>query len=159
MQNMFLLIVGLLVAVIHILMIGKKAKKKRVFELLLLYTLVFGVGIVGLMAFIGHVFFADIIATKIGWATGSMFQFEVGLHDGAWGILGILCIWFRRYFWLATGLGWSLFLIGAGYGHLREMVVNNNYAPYNYGYMAPDFILPVIILTLMFFYFKYNKQK
>jgi hypothetical protein len=116
MQNMFLLILGLFIAAIHILVIRKKATKGRVFELLLLYTFVFGVGITGLMAGFGHIFFADCIATKIGWGIGSPFQFEVGLHDAAWGVLGILAIWYRRKFWLATGLGWSLFLIGAGYG-------------------------------------------
>ena len=156
---MFLLFVGLIVALIHILYVGKKIKKKRVFELLTLYTLIFGIGVTGLMAGVAHIFFGDLIAAKIGWAIGSPFQFEVGLHDAAWGVLGILSIWYRRHFWLATGLGWSLFLLGAGYGHVRDVILHDNYAPYNYGFIAPNFILPVVILVLKGFYFKYNKEK
>src|SRR5262249_51982096 len=42
------------------------------------------------MGFIPRVFFPDQTARSIGWPTGSPFQFEVGLHDGAWGVLGFL---------------------------------------------------------------------
>jgi hypothetical protein len=151
MQNLFLLAIAILLAVIHFFIVKRKTNdaKANLLELLLLYVLVVGVGLAGLMSFIGHVFFADAIATKIGWATGSPFQFEVGVGDGAWGVLGILCIWFRKNFWLATGLGWSLFLIGAGYGHVRETLINSNYAPYNYGYILPDLLLPVLIIVLL----------
>ena len=86
----------------------------RVVHILLLYALVLGVGVIGLpLGFIPHVFFADQAAQSIGWPTGSPFQFEVGVHDGAWGVLGFLCIWIGGLFWLATGLGWSLFMLGA----------------------------------------------
>jgi hypothetical protein len=80
--------------------------------------------VIGLpMGFIPHVFFPDQTAESIGWPTGSPFQFEVGVHDGAWGVLGFLCIWIGGLFWLATGLGWSLFMLGATYGHIRETVI------------------------------------
>jgi|SRR6476659_11107569 Family of unknown function (DUF6790) len=62
---------------------------ERVVHILLLYALVFGVGIIGLpMGFIPHVFFPDQTAESIGWPTGSPFQFEVGLHDGAFFVFG-----------------------------------------------------------------------
>src|SRR5215470_2438895 len=94
-----------------------------VVHILLLYALVFGVGMIGLpMGFIPHVFFPDQTAQSIGWPTGSPFQFEVGLHDGSWGVLGFLCIWVGGLFWLATGLGWSLFIIGATYIHIVKVV-------------------------------------
>ena len=82
------------------------------------------VGVIGLpLGFIPHVFFADETARAIGWPTGSPFQFEVGVHDGACGVLGFLCIWIGGTFWLATGLGWALFMLGATYGHIRETVL------------------------------------
>ncbi|MFH1223687.1 MAG: DUF6790 family protein, partial [Pseudomonadota bacterium] len=101
MQNMLLACFALVAALIHIMFLKKKIKNKkgRIFEIILLYIMVFGVGVAGLMSFVGHVFYADVIATKIGWPTGNPFQFEIGLSDGAWGVLGILCIWFRRHFW------------------------------------------------------------
>src|SRR5262245_23809649 len=104
--------------------------RARVVRLLLLYALVFNVGVIGLpMGFVPHVFFPDQSARQIGWPTGSPFQFEVGFHDGAWGLLGFLCIWIGGTFWLATGLGWSFFMLGATYGHVREAIVRGNYAP------------------------------
>jgi len=55
----------------------------RVIHILLLYALVFGVGVIGLpLGFVPHVFFPDKAAELIGWAP-SPFQLEVGFHDGA----------------------------------------------------------------------------
>ena len=94
----------------------------HVIHLLLLYALVLDVGVIGLpLGFIPHVFFADQAARLIGWPPGSPFQFEVGIHDGAWGLLGFLCLWIGGSFWLATGLGWSVFMLGATYVSLSQM--------------------------------------
>ena len=123
----------------------------RVIHILLLYALVFGVGVIGLpLGFIPHVFFPDQTAESIGWPTGSPFQFEVGLHDGAWGVLGFLCIWIGGLFWLATGLGWSLFMLGAAYGHIRETVIKGDYAPYNFFTMFSDGFIGIWILVLLY---------
>ena len=102
-------------------------------RLLLIYAFVFDVGAVGfLFGFIPHVFFADEAAKMIGWPAGSPFQFEVGLHDGAWGILGFLCVFIGGGFWLATAIGWSFFMFGAAWGHIQQVLVEGNYAPYNF---------------------------
>jgi hypothetical protein len=34
----------------------------------------------------------------ISWPPGNPFQFEVGVHDGACGVLGFLCIWIGGLF-------------------------------------------------------------
>ena len=128
---------------------------RRVVHILLLYALVFGVGVIGLpLGFIPHVFFADETARSIGWPTGSPFQFEVGLHDGAWGVLGFLCIWIGGLFWLATGLGFALFMLGASYGHVREMVIEANYAPYNFFTAFTDGFIGVWLLVLLYLYYR-----
>jgi hypothetical protein len=116
--------------------------------------LVFTVGIVGSIGFIGHIFYADEVAKMIGWLPGSPFQREVGFNDGAWGLLGFLSLYFRDKFWLATGLGWSFFMIGADYGHIKEMVINNNFAPYNSGIIFSDTLIPLILLILLYIKFK-----
>jgi len=127
----------------------------RVVHILLLYALVLGVGVIGLpLGFIPHVFFADQAARLIGWAPGSPFQFEVGVHDGAWGVLGFLCIWIGGRFWLATGLGWSLFMLGATYGHIRQTVLEGNYAPYNFLTIFSDGFIAVWLLALLWLYWR-----
>lgn len=143
----FLSIAG---AIIHLLVSRQPKSRRTVIDTFLLYALVFNVGGVGLIfGFVPHVFFADRAAEAIGWATGSHFQFEVGLHDGAWGVLGILCIWIRDNFWLATGLGWSLFMLGAAYGHLHDTIVSANFAPNNFLMIFVDALVAVILLVLL----------
>ncbi len=42
------------------------------------------------------------VAASIGWPAGSPFQFEVGIANLSFGILGILCLKFMDNFWTAT---------------------------------------------------------
>jgi hypothetical protein len=150
MMGFVFILLSLAGAIIHLLASRKPKTRQSVVDTFLLYSLVFNVGGVGLIfGFIPHVFFADYAAEAIGWATGSHFQYEVGLHDGAWGLLGILSIWIRGNFWLATGLGWSFFMLGAAYGHLHDTIVNANYAPNNFLMIFVDTLIPVILLTLL----------
>ena len=122
----------------------------RVAEVLLLYLLVIFAGVGGVMGFLGHTFKAQEIALKIGWQP-SPFQFEVAVANLAFGVLGILCIWQRRGFRTATGLGYAIFLVGCGYGHVRDMMLHGNLAPYNVGPVlwVNDLAVPVVILLLL----------
>lgn len=138
-------------AIIHLLASKTPRTKQRIVDVFLLYSLVFNVGFVGFFfGFIPHVFFPDRAASTIGWATGSHFQYEVGFHDGAWGILGFLSVWIRGTFWLATGLGWSFFMLGAAFGHLQDTLVRGNYAPNNFFMIFVDTIIPVMLMTLLY---------
>ena len=155
---MTVLIVVLLMVVlplVHLALSKVPRTPIRIIHILLLYALVFGVGVIGLMlGFIPHVFFPDQAAHLIGWPPGSPFQFEVGVHDGAWGVLGFLCIWIGGLFWLATGLGWSLFMLGATYGHIRETVLKGDYAPYNFLTIFSDGFIAVWLLVLLYLYYR-----
>src|SRR5690242_10322179 len=122
-----ILVLTVLIATIHVLLRKKSLTRAEIIDLYFLYFLVGGVGMIGGIGFIGHVFFADQIARLIGWPIGSPFQFEVGFHDGAWALLGFLCIYFRGNFWTATALGWSFFMLGATYGHIKQTVISANY--------------------------------
>lgn len=139
------------------LLINKKLRtREKMVETLLLYFLVFCVGLSGLFAFSGHIFMADKIAQSIGWPTGSPFQFEVGMADLAFGVLGILCIWIRKNFWLATAIGWAVFLFGDAYGHIHDAAINANNAVNNTGAVLwiGDIALPLIILILAIIYIR-----
>jgi len=127
--------------------------KFPVIETLLVNFLVINVGLSALFAFMGHAFSADKVAKYIGWPAGNPFQFEVAVTNLSLGMLGILCIWFRDNFWIATVIGYSVFAFGAAYGHVREMVKNKNKSPGNAGPpLYVDIIKPLIVIGLLIAY-------
>ena len=65
------------------------------------------------------------------------------------GVLGVLCLWIRGNFWLATAIANAVWLLGDAVGHIREMVLNNNHSPNNAGtFLAAEIIAPLVILFL-----------
>jgi hypothetical protein len=125
--------------------------KTRIVEVLLMYLLVINVGLGGILAWYGHTFMADEIARKIGWQPGSPFQFEVAVADLSWGVCGLLCIWIRKAFWTATGIGSAVFFLGCAFGHIKQILQEGNMAVYNAGPVLwiGDIGVPVAILVLL----------
>jgi hypothetical protein len=143
-----LTVVGITCSLVHH---RKNLSSKRVVDICLLYLLLVHVGLTGLWAFFGHAFLSDQVAASIGWAAGSPFQLEIAMTNLAFGILGVLCMIFKDGFWLATGIGYSVFLFGAAFVHIREMVVAGNYAINNAGptlYIG-DIAIPLLICVLL----------
>jgi hypothetical protein len=155
-----LFIVVLVLACIHLVFDRKARTAKKILEIILTYFLVINVGLGGILAFLGHTFQSDIIAKSIGWPTGNPFQYEVAAANLAFGILGVLCIWLRGGFWLATGIGSTVFLLGAAMVHLRELVLYHNMAVNNAGLILwlDDLTLPILLLCLLIVY-NYLKEK
>lgn len=118
-------------------------------ETLLKYLLFFNVGIAGLIGFVAHTFLADETAKTIGWPIGSPFQFEMGIANLSYGVLGLLCLRFHRLFWAATVIGYSILFLGCAYGHWVQMQ-KGDFHPWNAGpyIWITDFIMPLIILLL-----------
>ena len=133
------------------MIIKKKTKAVDIIETIIMFMLLFNVGLGGLFAFAGHTLMADQVAAKIGWTTGSPFQFEVAVANLALGVLGLLSFWFRQNFWLATSIAYTVFLLGAAAVHIREMLVNRNFAEYNTGALifAGDIAIPLALLVLV----------
>jgi len=155
-----ILLIGILVGIIHIAVKRNSLDRAGKVELLLLYCLVFGVGVFGANSFVMHVFFPEYVAPMIGWDV-SPFDTEVGIHDVAWALLAFLAIWIRGTFWHAVVLGWSFFMIGAGIGHLKDTLVHGNYEPYNFGMIFFDLgeALLLIVLWLAWIRLSSNKQR
>ena len=155
MINVAMMLLSLLLPPLHLALTKGPWSRRNVLRIFLVYAFVFDVGAVGfLFGFIPHVFFADQAAKLIGWPAGNPFQFEVGLHDGGWGILGFLCVLFGGGFWLATAIGWSFFMFGAAWGHIRDIVVAGNYAPYNFMPAFTDTFIPLWLLGLLYAYWR-----
>jgi len=151
MHEVFFLGLVVIGTLIHLLLSRRPRTAKRIVEVFLLYLLVICIGGGGLLAFYAHTFMADKVAINIGWAPGSPFQFEVAVSNLAFGTLGVLCIWLRENFWLAAGLASAVFRFGAAFGHIRDAIVHQNYAPYNVGAVlyVGDIFIPLLILILL----------
>ncbi|MBE0429816.1 MAG: hypothetical protein IBX61_08085 [Thermoleophilia bacterium] len=108
------------------------------------------VGLGGLFAFSGHAFVAEETAENIGFPAGNPFQFEVGVANLAFGVLGLLSLRYPGSFRWAAVIGYSVFMWGAAGLHIYERVVNDNRAPGNSGFpLYADIITPVLLLGLL----------
>jgi len=145
--------------VIHLILMKKRSAKK-ILEVILLYLLVIAFGIGSLTAGAFHVFNGPATAKMIGWAPGSPFQYEVGVADIAFGLVCVLCLFFRGSFWLAAILANSFFLFGAMIGHVRSLAESGNTAAYNIGpnIIFSDLILPLAMIGLYIAYSRINRS-
>jgi hypothetical protein len=142
------------------LFVGRKPlSAHRVVETLLWWSLLVNVGIAGLLGFYAHAFHADATAEIIGWPPGSPFQFEVAVANLAFGVLGLLCVRFRGGFWAATIVGFAVFLEGAAFGHIRDIIQHQNYAPGNAGVILYwDVLVPLAQLILLLAYLRLEPE-
>jgi len=133
---------------------AKKDKRtNNVLRTFLLWILAVNVGLSGLLGFAGHVLVADDVALFIGWMPGSPFQFEVAIANLMVGVLGFMCLWFEADVWFVTIVATTIFGWGAAYGHIRDMILNHNYAPGNVGLpLYADVIAPVVLIVLLIAY-------
>ncbi|WP_235681170.1 DUF6790 family protein [Tomitella gaofuii] len=116
----------------------------------LLNALTWLAGVNSLVVGCGHLMFPDPVAESIGWGKGSPFQWEVGLAGVSMGVLGILAgSGFDRQFQLAAVIAFAVFYLGAAVGHVKEMVVERNFAPGNAGFIFwYDLAAPVLVIVL-----------
>lgn len=145
---------------IHFFYLNPKARTtSKVIELLLLYQLIFNLGALGFLSFYGLTFLPQIAADYLNWPV-CPFQQELGNVNLAFGVLGILCIWFRDNFWTATIIGASIWLTGDAIGHLYDTFVNHNPSPGNTGLLLyTDFLIPAILVILLILRKKTGKEE
>jgi hypothetical protein len=104
------------------------------------------VGWAGVGAGIAHIFFGKSISRSIGFERNA-FEFEVGVCDLSLGIVGLMASHYPAPFWLAVIWASSLFRIGCGIGHVREIVVKKNYAINNTAILFLNFVVPAFLLA------------
>jgi hypothetical protein len=146
-----LFILAIVSAVVHMAYYRKDWNASTVATVLLSYILFFNMGIMGLLAAYAHVFMGPETAREIGWEPESPFQFEMGMANLAFGVLGILSYWIRGRFWDAACIGWAILLIGCFVGHVINYYTFNNTAPYNIGISIWffDLFIPILALGLL----------
>ncbi len=148
----FLVMYGLALgtATVHLFRDGTSRTRARVIDIYLLHLLTITYGVGGVLAFIGHKFRGEETAQSIGWPSGNPFQEEVAFANLGYGILGLLCSRLRGAFWSASGVGASVFYLGAAVIHIEEARKQGNYAINNAGAILPDLMIPLTVLTLLF---------
>lgn len=144
--------VGLILALIHIASLKKKTNGK-VIELLLVYLMVFNMGIQAIFAATFQALQPLETAEKIGFAP-SPFEFEVAMANLGMGIASLVVIFWRGRYILGPVIANTIFIYGAAYGHFVQRA-QGDIAPYNTGIFvwAGDIIIPSIILMLTLFYY------
>ena len=134
---------------------SQKLSRERVVKVSLFYLLCIQWGFGAAFLAIPHILVPDQIAEIIGWEAGSPFQVELGFASLGLASLGILCIWIRGWFWLAPVVAQTVFLLGAGYVHLQDILVYDNFAPGNAGtILFYDIVVPVIGCGLFYAHFR-----
>jgi hypothetical protein len=122
-----------------------------VVDRLLRYLFLLPLGVQGLWAFVGHVFFPAQSAASIGWAN-TPFQYEVGVANLGLGLAAIYAAFRGFEARLAVAIVGACFLIGAGIIHIVDIVGQGNLAPGNAGpILVSDFLTPLAILVLLAF--------
>ena len=125
---------------------------KRALDLLLRWTFGVAVGLVGVFNFLGHTFEARQVAEQIGFPPGNPFQWEVAWANFGIGVMGLIAI-VRRDFWWPAAIMSAIFSWGAAWGHIYQLVVNGNHHPYNAGpILYTAILLPLAILCLLVAY-------
>jgi Na+/melibiose symporter-like transporter len=120
-----------------------------VVDRLLRYVFFFPLGLLGLWAFVGHVFFPDRAAAAIGWQP-SPFQFEVGYANLGLGLASLYAAFTGFYARVAVAIAATCFLVGAGIGHVHDIVAHGNLTPGNAGpILVTDFLTPMAVLALL----------
>jgi hypothetical protein len=144
---------------IHLFVSKEPKTPVYVLRLLLLYQLVFSVGLTSLLAFIGLNFMTEYVAAYSGWPA-CPFENLLGNVNLGYAVLGFMCIWKGDEFWLATIIGLSVWLLGDAVEHIIDMIVNHNYAPGNIGVpLYTDIIVPLILLILYAIYHFLKKRE
>src|SRR5258705_1017945 len=146
-------VLALVIAAVRVYLDKQPRTKGRVVETFLLWLLFICVGVASVLTFVADAFFADRMAASLGWPAGNPFQSLVAVANLSVGVLGILCYWIRGSFWVATVIGFSIWWLGAGAVHIKDIVVSANYAPNNAGatpYM--DILVPIVLMALLTYY-------
>ena len=116
----------------------------------LVWWLAAAIGLSALTGAASHLFDGANTAEMIGYTRGDGgFQFENAMGDLSIGVAGIMCIWFRGYFWLATLVVFTIQYLGDAGGHIYYWIADGNTKSGNIGPpLWSDIILPIVAWAL-----------
>ena len=135
------------IAVLINFLIDKSLKKNISLSIYFMrYGFLFMLGLTSLWASIFHVFLSSLTSKSIGWKPNG-FQTEIGFVNFGLFVLGVISSLDKTSsgFKLATIIMTSIFLLLAAGNHIKDAIVNKNYALNNIGtIMIHDIGTPLI---------------
>jgi len=91
-------------------------------------------------------------AAELGW-TMCHFQQELANVNLGYGVVGLLCIWFRGLFWTSTVISASIWLFGDGLHHFIIAFWDLNITPGKLGILFyTDLLIPIVLVVLLYLY-------
>ena len=153
MFQVFFAVLAVVAASLHLAFSAKRRSSgAAIAGTYLVYFFFIYVGLMGLLTAYAHVWRPAQTSASIGWLP-SPYEYEVGMADLTVGVLGVLCLWFRGNFWLATAIANAVWLLGDAVGHIRQVILVNNHAANNSGiFLVAEIMTPVIILFLALYH-------
>jgi len=146
-------VIGL--GVYHIWYMERQGETVKRLGTMLMYLVVYLIGFGSLWGFVGHFFMADFVANNIGWTTGSGFQAELAFYHLAFAGLAGAAVWYKGAYWGAVIVSKAVFLYGAAYTHIVDIIQHANTAAGNAGIEVlwiGDIIIPTLLVVLFFVY-------
>jgi len=132
----------------HLFNTCNRERAESVIEIITIYTIGLSGWFTIMSGLMGHILFADQVATGIGWPLNSGFQMELGFASIGIGLVGFLSFWNKAY-WLPFITMKFIFGWGAGYTHILHMIQHNNFSPSDTGIIVYwDFLFPVFMIVL-----------
>ena len=135
------------------LILGSVAAKRKApnagggWEPTVFWLLLIFVGVGGLYTGVFHLFDPAQAAADIGWKK-SPFQWEVGIADVLIGVLGVVGAYANRSFRWAVVLAFTIWYWGDALGHIRQMLIADNFSPGNAGSWFWVYVLgPCVLLA------------
>jgi hypothetical protein len=143
------LVVGLLFSLAAIARARRPVTKAVVVEKLIAWHVFWVIGVCYFYNFVMHSIFGKTAAAFIGWAD-SPFQFEVGTASLGFSVVGFIAAFRSFDLRLAAIIGPALFSLGAGVGHIYQIMTEHNFSPGNAGVIFYlDFLTPLFGFVLL----------
>lgn len=150
------LVVGLIFSIAAIARAPSPRSNALVVEKLLFWFIFWTIGVLYAYNFVMHVFFGRMAAAFIGWED-SPFQLEVGMASLGFAAVGFFAAFRGFDARVAAILGPAIFMLGAAYGHVYQMITAHNFAPGNAGIMFySDILLPLAGFVLLWLQRKFG---
>jgi hypothetical protein len=151
------LVIGLIFSIVAIARAPKPTGADVIVDKLLAWFVFWSIGISFLYNAVFHMFFGEMAAKFIGWAD-SPFQFEVGTASLGMSVIGFIAAFRSFDLRLGAVIPFAIFMLGAGAGHIREIVTAHNFAPGNAGVIFyTDFLIPVFGFALLWLQHRYGR--